>query len=186
MRAPTLLRRNPAIIHIDLRSNAISVTGFLRLFGALRNNDRTVSLDFSAIDGIERNRIGTDGSRELAELLIKTQTITQLNLGMSGISPEGCSMIWHGLTVNEWLSLLDLSGNRFRTIGCNNLFAENRSLGCLESLYLSRNELGDGIARNFCEQLELNQTLRVLDLSDDDLGKVICNGYGELSERSTT
>jgi hypothetical protein len=58
------------------------------------------------------------------------------------------------------------------------LFAENGSLGCLESLYLSRNELGDGMARSFCEQLGLNQTLRVLDLSDNDLGKVCCNGYG--------
>jgi hypothetical protein len=40
------VRRNPPIIHIDLRSSAISVTGFLRLFDALRNNDRIVSLDF--------------------------------------------------------------------------------------------------------------------------------------------
>jgi hypothetical protein len=130
------VRRDPPIIHLDLRSNTISVTGFLHLFDALRNNDRIVSLDFSAINGIEGNRIGTDGSRELAELPIKTQTITPLNLGMSGISPEGCSMIWHGLTVNELLLLQYLSGNRFRTIDCNDLFTENRSLGCLESLYL--------------------------------------------------
>jgi Ran GTPase-activating protein (RanGAP) involved in mRNA processing and transport len=163
--------RNPPIIHLDLRSNAINVAGFLRLFQALRHNDHIVSLDFSAIDGIERNRIGTEGSRALAEFLVKTQTIAQLNLAMSGISSEGCSMIGHALTVNESLSWLDLCGNRFKTIGCNNFFRENRSLGCLESLYLARNELGDGIARNFCQQLRLNQTLRVLDLSDNGLGK---------------
>jgi Ran GTPase-activating protein (RanGAP) involved in mRNA processing and transport len=34
-----------------------------------------------------------------------------------------------------------------------------------------RNELTDGIANNFCRQIELNHTLKVLDLSHNSLAK---------------
>ena len=166
------MAKDPPIIHLDVRSNLIYADGFTKLFGALQDNTHLVSLDCSAIDGIERNKMGTGGCRALAQLLADNEVLSHLNAAMSGISPEGCTMIGEAMTLNQTLMVLDISGNRFGTVGCNNLFQWEGSFGKLEALYLMRNDITDATAASLCKHLENTPTLRVLDLSDNSLTRV--------------
>lgn len=165
------IKSRPPIIHLDLRSNCILVKGAIAIFKALEENDTIVSLDFSVIDGIDRNKIGTQGCRYLSQLLQKNDIISHLNLSMSGISAEGCLFLSSALACNKSLINLDLSTNRFGTQGAVNLFKENNSLSALEYLNLSRNGIGDGISQPLGRQIELSKTIRVLDFTDNNLTK---------------
>ena len=166
------IAKDPPIIHLDLRSNLIYAEGFAKLFEALKRNFHIVSLDCSAIDGIERNKMGTNGCRVLAELLAENETLSHLNVAMSGISPDGCTCLGEAMKSNESLMVLDVSGNRFGTVGCNNMFQWEGSFGKLEALYLMRNDITDGAAALLCKHLENTPTLKILDLSDNSLTKV--------------
>lgn len=165
------IKSRPPIIHLDLRSNCILVKGAISIFQALEDNDTIVSLDFSAIDGIDRNKIGTQGCRFLSQLLQKNDIISHLNLSMSGISADGCLFLSTALSSNKSLIHLDLSINRFGTQGAVNLFKEDNSLSSLEYLNLSRNGIGDGISQTIGRQIELSKSIRVLDFTDNNLTK---------------
>ena len=181
------IRSRPPIIHLDLRSNCIFVKGAISLFQALEDNDTVVSLDFSSIDGIDRNKIGTQGCKSLAQLLQRNEIISHLNLSMSGISADGCLFLSSALSQNKSLIHLDLSINRFGTPGAVNLFKENNSLSSLEYLNLSRNGIGDGISQTLGRQIELSKSIRVLDFTDNHLTKTFLQKiYRPLQNSSIT
>ncbi|OHS95774.1 hypothetical protein TRFO_38103 [Tritrichomonas foetus] len=165
------IQSNPPIIYLDLRSNNIMVDGAIALFQALEQNDRIVSIDMSVIDGIDRNRIGTSGCQVLAELLKSNEIISHLNISMSGISIEGCGFLTSALAKNKSLMFLDLSGNRFGTQGANNLFKDDYSFGCIETLVLAKNGIGDAASQAICRQIELSKNIQVLDFTDNNLSK---------------
>lgn len=181
------IRSRPPIIHLDLRSNCILVKGATSIFNALEENDTVVSLDFSAIDGIDRNKIGTQGCRSLSNLLQKNEIISHLNLSMSGISAEGCLFLSTALSLNKSLINLDLSTNRFGTQGAINLFIEDYSLATLEYLNLSRNDIGDGISQSIGRQIELSKSIKVLDFTDNHLTKIFLRKiYRPMQQSSIT
>lgn len=165
------LERDPETVCLDLRSNGISPEGAIKLFSALSRNTHLSVLDMSAIDGIERNRIGTQGCKVLATLLIKNQVLESLNLSMCCVSADGCSSLGPALCVNSSLVSLDLSANKFGNAGAERLFENDGALGSIESLNLANNSIGDAAAPFITRQLRLNKTLKSLDLSGNNFGK---------------
>lgn len=165
------LNTNPPLIHIDLRSTGINVDGSINIFNSLRKNTHLVSLDYSAIDGIDRNRVGTKGCQYLAALIEQTKTISHLNLSMSGISIDGCAYISKALSRNDSLIFIDFSANRFGSTGCQNLFCIQNSFAHLETIVLSKNGITDSASAAICKQIESSSTITTIDLSDNTLGK---------------
>ena len=165
------LDKNPPTVLLDLRSNGISPDGAIKLFYALSRNTHVSILDMSAIDGIERNRVGTQGCKVLATLLIKNQVLESLNLSMCCISADGCRSIGPAMTMNSSLVSLDLSSNKFGNLGAQALFSHDGAIGTIENLNLANNSIGDPSAPFLARQLRLNKTLRSLDLSGNSFGK---------------
>ena len=171
-----LLHDTP-MIYVDLRSNGIGMKGCIDIFKGLKKNCHVTNLDLSAVDGIDRNRIGTQGCKYLAEVIIENQTLSQLNVAMCGITSEGCLFLGPALTKNDALTALDISANRFGSAGALNLFSHQGSFAQLASLMLGRNGIGDEAADVICKQLEVSPTLRTLDLSCNNFGKLFLKKF---------
>jgi len=164
------LSNDPEIIYLDLRSNAIESQGCIAVFRGLMNNHHLTELDLSAVDGIERNKIGTLGCKELARLFTLNDTLSSINLSMCGITSEGCQHLGPALSRNSSLATLDLTANRFGSIGAIELFQHSNSFGELTTLVLSRNGIDDEASSVICSHLTTNTSLRSLDLSDNNFG----------------
>ncbi|OHT03965.1 hypothetical protein TRFO_28619 [Tritrichomonas foetus] len=162
---------NTPLVYIDLRSNGIGIQGCVSLFKGLKSNFHVTNLDLSAVDGIERNRIGTEGCKQLALVLECNETLSHLNAAMCGITADGCRFLGPALSNNRALVTLDLTANRFGSVGATNIFSNDDSFGCLTTLILARNGIGDDAAKPICRQLARSQTIAHLDLSDNSLGK---------------
>ena len=165
------LLTNTGMIYLDIRSNGIGINGCIDIFRGLKENCHLTCLDMSAIDSIERNRIGTQGCKYLGDALARNQTLSHLNVARCGITSDGCLFLGPALARNESLMVLDLTANRFGTSGALNLFAADGSFGKLQCLMLSRNGIGDEAAELICKQLGRSTTLRSLDLSGNNFGK---------------
>ena len=163
------LQSDPEIIYVDLRSNAIGIKGCTDIFTGLLNNCHVTCLDISAIDGIDRNRLGSQGAKALARVLQENQVISHLNVSMSGLTADGCKYIGDSLTKNKSLIYLDLSANRFGSTGAISLFTKENSFGSIESLILSKNLIGDDAMPVITKQMKRAKNLRVLDLSFNNL-----------------
>lgn len=164
---------DPLIIQLDLRSNNIGIDGCCQIFDGLLHNSHLTSLDLSAIDGIDRNRIGTPGSQALANLLVNNGVISTLNVAMCGLTAEGCKYIGQALPNNTSLMYLDISSNRFGSAGAISMFSQAGAFGQLESLILSRNLIGDDSGPTLANQLSRAKSLRYLDLSRNNFTKNI-------------
>ena len=162
---------NPPIIHLDLRSNAITNTGFIKLFRALRRNSFLASLDISAVGGIERNKIGLQGCKELANMLLENEIISTLNISTCGVSIEGCAFLSLAFSRNKGLVSVDISANKFGHSGTNKLFSEDNSFGKIENFNISRNDISDLATASLCKQIKLSQSLQTLDLSHNKFTK---------------
>ncbi|KAK8892054.1 hypothetical protein M9Y10_029276 [Tritrichomonas musculus] len=165
------LELNTPMIYIDLRSNGIGIQGCVELFKGLKQNYHITNLDLSAVDGIERNRIGTEGCKYLGDVLSVNETLSNLNASMCGITADGCRFLGPALALNQSLMILDLTANRFGSVGANNLFSIDDSFGQLTTLILARNGIGDDAAKAICRQLARSKTINNIDLSDNNLGK---------------
>ena len=102
---------DPPIINLSLRSNGIGSSGTSYLFQALCKNTHLISLDLSAVDNTERNRIGIQGCQALSKTLLDNQVLAILILSMCGITADACSYLSTGLSQNNTLIHLDLASN---------------------------------------------------------------------------
>ena len=165
------LKKNKNLIYLDLRSNSLTPDCCSKIFDNLINNTHLVFIDFSAIGGINRNRIGIEGCKSISQLLNINNTLTHLNISMCGISFDGCQSLSPILSSLTNLIHLDLSGNGFGNIGLINLLNGVGSLAQLEYLNLSNNSLSDQTSLIFCQRLSQTPTLKFLDLSKNFFGE---------------
>ena len=180
-----LLHFDPSIISVDLRSNSLSPNSVARFFHDIKNNTHLISLDLSTVDNMNRNRIGTEGCRELSRFIKVNTALEYLNLGMCGITSDGCSMIGESLPYNNSLIKLDFTANRFETPGFTALFSQPNSMGCLETLILSGAFINDIASPILCSRLVETKTLTHLDLSMNNFGKKFIHElYGALQNGS--
>ena len=165
-----LQKEDSPLIYLDLRSNGIQTEGFKFFFQNLHQNNHLTTIDFSAVDGIERNKFGTQGCQALSELLNINRTISNLNLSMCGITSKGCEFLGPSFSNNESLYYLNLTANRFGSIGAIKLFELPNSFRNIKTLILSRNGIDDSSSKVICDHLIQNQCLKYLDLSENNLG----------------
>ena len=74
------LRTSVTIIHVNLCSNDIGPEWAQAIFGCLLENNTIISLDLSSKEGLNRNRLGTQGVESLEWILQKNKTLQFLNL----------------------------------------------------------------------------------------------------------
>lgn len=166
-----LMEKDPPIIHLDVRSNGIGVEGSCNLMTSLIKNTHLVEIDYSAIDGIERNRLGAQGLEVVSRLLMTNRVLSKFNFSMAGVNESSISSISSALSLNVCLTHLDLSFNRFGSNAGIQLLSTANCLNNIETLILAGNELNDSIAPFLCERISESRSLLTLDLSDNFLSK---------------
>ena len=136
------LRTSQTIIHVNLCSNDIGPEWAQAIFGCLLENNTIISLDLSSKEGLNRNRLGTQGVESLEWILQKNKTLQFLNLGSTAIGLTGLECILAGLENNNTLINLDLANNELGPQSTN-LIANTLYTTQLLELNLSNNKLTD-------------------------------------------
>ena len=111
------IRSDPCLVFLDLRSNAIDQKGMRALFSALSENTHIAMVDFSAMDGINRNRIETEGCKSFAKCLLRNRVLSEINLAATGITAKGAEYIGYGINHNNTLISIDISCNGLESRG---------------------------------------------------------------------
>ena len=114
------LFENKSIVYLDLSSNDIGIKGADLLFKTLINNISIISLNLSSLDGINRNRICSEGCKFLTILLKENHFLNELNLIGNSIKNEGLKYIIDGLNNNFSLTILMLGNNEIDEKGISN------------------------------------------------------------------
>ena len=105
------MKYNFNIIHLDISSNNITPEGFTIFFQSLLSNQSLISLDISSKEGLNRNKLGKEGSAALQIFLSNNKIIQILNLSATTMGEEGATHILNGIHSNKSLVSIDLSSN---------------------------------------------------------------------------
>lgn len=122
------------------------------------------------------NALGDQGAQTMATLLLKTTTLTTVDLSANDISSTGMNFILRSLLINRTVKALDLSSktgsnrNRFSKLNAGPLEDLLLRNSTLQRLNLSTCCLGSIGAQGLSRGLVENQSLKFLDISQNDLG----------------
>ena len=158
------LRTTHQLTYLALPGNLIDddLAGILQK--GLMINKTITQLDLS------HNKIGERGARKIAKYLLQSQILTHLNLEDNLIDYGGSRFIASALKVNKSLRHISLKLNRLDDKAgsklCNDL-EQNKSV--IESLNLSSNLLGNMFCESLAEYLKLNESIKKLDISCNEV-----------------
>eukprot|EP00435_Cladocopium_sp_Y103_P067168 s76_g29.t1 len=116
------------------------------------------------------------GAQTMATLLLKTTTLTTVDLSANDISSKGMNFILRTMLINRSVKALDLSSktgsnrNRFSKLNAGPLEDLLLRNSTLQRLSLSTCTLGAVGAQGLSRGLVGNQSLKFLDVSQNDLG----------------
>lgn len=122
------------------------------------------------------NALGDQGAQTMATLLLKTTTLTSVDLSANDISCKGMNFILRTMLINRSVKALDLSSktgsnrNRFSKLNAGPLEDLLLRNSTLQRLSLSTCTLGAIGAQGLSRGLVGNQSLKFLDISQNDLG----------------
>jgi len=150
------------------QSNTHPNDAILRAIRESSKRNKTKDSDFSLnLSGV--NLSVTDSS-VLSKCFATDNYIEEYHFTDCLLCEESCKIILNALSFNKTVKILDLKGNNLRASGAE-LIGKLLKRTTLVELFLEWNSLGmwdSGIAA-IAEGLALNQTLRVLDLSNNQI-----------------
>lgn len=133
---------------------------------ALHQNDTVLYLDLS------RNSIGNGrkAAREIGNLIIRNDDLTELDLSWNNIRKESAEEIFVALGYTNTLERLDLSWNGFGETGGYGLGAVLRTNSSLKYINLTKTEIGPRAAFVLVDMLSENETIEELVLDGNPIG----------------
>ena len=105
-----------SLVSLELCNCAIDSHNASLLFWHLKNNNTLVNLNLGNPHSNQRNRIGVQGARALADLLKTNKFLSVLSLQACGITEEMLGILNQAFRVNKTLLHLDLSHNDLNDI----------------------------------------------------------------------
>ncbi|PIO23926.1 hypothetical protein AB205_0039250 [Aquarana catesbeiana] len=114
---------------------------------------------------IARCNIQSEGFRKLLPAL---HTVKNLSLDGNYLTDSSCPHLASGIRNNQTLRTLHLSGNKLEGPHFSDLM-EALTTSQIEELHLDKNQLTDSSCPHLASGIRSNQTLRILDLSDNNL-----------------
>ena len=161
-------------------TNTVSATmSFAEVVLRLCDSDATLT----TLD-LNRQKIGDEGARELAERLKKSTTLTTLHLYGNQIGAEGAKELAEALKMNSTLTTLNLSHNQIGDEGAKELAEALKRNTALATLNLNGNGIGAEGAKELAEALKFNISLTTMDLSDNGIVGARCEELSILLERN--
>lgn len=105
------IQSSRSLVSLNVTSNNISHKGGEMLLNMLLTQISIISFNISSIEGINRNRICSDGLKLIVPVLQKNILIEDLNLSGNSIKNEGFKLLSQGMNNNAHLHTLDISNN---------------------------------------------------------------------------
>ena len=171
--------------HFDLSNNSIESVGANAVFQALR---RVLTLEELIMNS---NNIGDSAAHALSSCIQGSQNLRILSLENNLITNDGGSLVWSAIAMNSESPLVQVNfaANKFDTAWC--MTSTFRSVLCLETVVLARNELNQSSARVFAdaivsERWGARRSLTSLDLGGNLLGAEGASLLGRALSKSGT
>ena len=161
------IKDNNSILELNLSSNDISPRGGKLIFEYLLNQNSIISLDLSSDEGINRNRICSEGVKPLEYVLQTNFFLENLDLSSNSIKTEGFKYLINGLKGNEILKNLSVRNNEIDEKGM--FYLKNNLKDCkIEILDISSNPIGNEgcIAVSKCLIPEILSEVMYINLSN--------------------
>ncbi|XP_077319569.1 uncharacterized protein LOC143942188 [Lithobates pipiens] len=149
------------IEELQLRYNDLTDSSCPHLASGIKNNQTLRTLDLS------ENNLEGPHFRDLMEALTTSQ-IKELQLNKNNLKDSSCPHLASGIRNNQTLRKLSLSGNNLEGPHFRDLM-EALPTSQIEELRLYRNKLTDSSCPHLASGIRNNETLRTLDLSENDL-----------------
>ncbi|XP_040203072.1 NACHT, LRR and PYD domains-containing protein 3-like isoform X3 [Rana temporaria] len=149
------------IEELQLDNNHLTDSSCPHLASGIRNNQTLRTLDLSD------NNLEGPHFRDLMEALTTSQ-IEELRLSSNHLTESSCPHLASGIRNNQTLRTLDLSNNNLEGPDFRDLM-EALTTSRIEKLQLYDNHLTDSSCPHLASGIRNNQTLRTLDLSDNNL-----------------
>ena len=168
-----LVSLNTPLTNLDLSHNKLGNEGIKLLSEAVKNNHTLEKLNLSNI-GME-----SEGMGYLSELK-DNKSITDLNISGNKIGIKGIEYLIDYLNGNSSLTALNISKTLVGAAGMIQLYKALYNNKTISSLYLDSNKIGYDIpeqalveAECITSLLKFSQSLTFLDLSNNNIGKVV-------------
>ncbi|KAM5129445.1 NACHT, LRR and PYD domains-containing protein 12-like [Mantella aurantiaca] len=149
------------IEELHLRNNNLTGSSCPQLASGIRNNQTLRILDLCD------NYLNGTHFRDLMAALI-TSRIEEFHLRNNQLTDSSCPYLASGIRNNQTLRMLNLSDNNLEGPHFNYLMAALTS-SRIEELHLRNNYLTDSSCPDLASGIRNNQTLKILNLSDNNL-----------------
>ena len=138
------LKINNVIGVINIASTGISDEGAKYFFDSIVDSENIISINIQSLEGLQRNKIGTNAIKSLAYLVSVNKVLTSINISGCMIQKEGLICLSKGLENNNTLKEIDLSFNiiKLKKDLCLKELIMNSKL---EELILSLNDIGNQV-----------------------------------------
>jgi len=192
-----ILKNNTSIVYLDLSSNNIGILGGDEIFKMLIDNISIININLSSVEGINRNRICSEGVKNIEYTLKYNKFLEEINLSSNSLKNDGLKYIIKGLNKNTILKNLNISNNEINdkgmihfknlqyckllTLNISNNSIKNfgldilskclisDSLSNLKTLILSNCNLNFEGIKNFFRNIDLNHSINTLILNNNNL-----------------
>ncbi|CAF4189268.1 unnamed protein product, partial [Adineta steineri] len=131
--------------------------------------DNTDDVTLTSLN-IDKNSIGQQGAKYLANSLQQNKTLTTLSLCHNQLGDNGVQYLTDGLRHNKTLITINLDKNLIGDQGAKRLADVLRHNTTLTTLSLNENQIEDGGIKRLADALRHNTTLTMLNLKDNQIG----------------
>ncbi|CAF0841622.1 unnamed protein product [Brachionus calyciflorus] len=145
-----------------IAGNNLTHKGIKPICDALVNDSQVTAL------WLKRNPLKSDGMIHIGNLMRVNSNIQTLDLLNCGLLDKGVEILMENLKENKTLKHLYLSANGITPIGLESV--RKYWSGCLETLFLGANRVGDDGAKIIADILKNDTTLQRLNLSSCRIG----------------
>ncbi|XP_072284301.1 NACHT, LRR and PYD domains-containing protein 3-like [Pyxicephalus adspersus] len=156
-----LIPASHSMKRLSLSGNNLTDRSCPHLASGIRNNQTLRTLDLSV------NNLGGPQFRDLMEALT-TSRIEELHLDNNQLTDSPCPDLASGIRNNQTLRTLNLSWNNLGGPHFRDLM-EALTTSQIEEIHLAGNNLTDSSCPHLASGIRNNQTLRILNLSDNNL-----------------
>ncbi|XP_040188649.1 NACHT, LRR and PYD domains-containing protein 3-like isoform X2 [Rana temporaria] len=163
------------IEELQLHYNDLTDSSCPHLASGIRNNQTLRRLNLS------KNNLEGPHFRDLMEALT-TSRIEKLQLDKNSLAESSCLHLASGIKNNQTLRMLSLSKNNLGGPHFRDLM-EALTTSRIEELHLYRNHLTESSCPHLASGIRNNRTLRILDLSDNNLKDI---HFSDVMEALTT
>jgi len=167
-----ILNKKSTLRTLDLGYNGISEDGIFPIYKYIKINEKLLSLFLAG------NCLGDKGLELFVKLLLNqdcnntnNSKLSYLDFSNNNLTKESCKYINNIIYLSSFITSINISYNNLCNEGANNIFSFINMKSKLISLDLTQTNINEKCIEFISEKLDKTISLRILNLSCNNLGK---------------